>query len=43
MHVQQLLALAMGADPDTVLGVETHSQDVEPLLERLGVRQKAGA
>jgi len=43
LHVQQLLALAMGADPDTVLGVETHSQDVEPLLERLGVRQKAGA
>jgi heterodisulfide reductase subunit B1 len=43
LHVQQLLALALGADPDTVLGVETHSQDVEPLLERIGARAKADA
>jgi heterodisulfide reductase subunit B1 len=43
LHVQQLLALALGADPDTVLGVETHSQDVEPLLERLGASTKRAA
>ena len=39
LHVQQLLALALGADPDTVCGVESHSQDVEPLLERIGARE----
>jgi len=38
LHVQQLLALALGADPDTVCGVGSHSQDVEPLLERIGAR-----
>ncbi len=38
LHVQQLVALALGADPDGVCGVESHSQDVEPLLERIGAR-----
>lgn len=38
LHVQQLLALALGADPDTVCGVGSHSQDVEPILERIGAR-----
>jgi heterodisulfide reductase subunit B len=42
LHVQQLLALALGADPDLVCGVGAHSQDVEPILERIGARgQKA--
>lgn len=41
LHVQQLLALALGADPETVLGVETHSQDVEPLLERIEAATRA--
>ncbi len=41
LHVQQLLALALGADPDTVCGVESHSQNLEPLLERIGARQHA--
>jgi heterodisulfide reductase subunit B len=40
LHVQQLLALALGADPDTVCGVEAHSQDLEPLLERIGARPR---
>ena len=40
LHVQQLLALALGADPDTVCGVGSHSQDVEPLLARLGIRER---
>ena len=40
LHVQQLLALALGADPDTVCGVASHSQDVEPILERIGARHK---
>jgi heterodisulfide reductase subunit B len=43
MHVQQLVALALGADPDTVCGVQSHSQNVEPLLERIGARDKAVA
>lgn len=38
LHVQQLLALVLGADPDTVCGIGSHSQDVEPLLERIGAR-----
>ncbi len=43
LHVQQLLALALGADPEKDVGVQSHSQDVEPLLERIGARAKAGA
>jgi heterodisulfide reductase subunit B len=43
LHVQQLLALALGADPDKDCGVASHSQDVEPLLERIGARRKATA
>lgn len=39
LHVQQLLALALGADPEKVVGIQTHSQNVEPFLERIGVRQ----
>ena len=42
LHVQQLLALALGADPDKDCGLGSHSQDVEPLLERIGVRRMAG-
>ena len=41
LHVQQLLALALGADPEKIVGVQTHSQDVEPFLERIGARQPA--
>ena len=40
LHVQQLVALALGADPDTVCGVASHSQDVEPILERIGAREQ---
>jgi heterodisulfide reductase subunit B len=43
LHVQQLLALALGADPDTVCGVEAHSQDLEPFLERIGARERRSA
>ena len=42
LHVQQLLALALGADPDKDCGLQSHSQDVEPLLARIGARKKAG-
>jgi len=42
LHVQQLLALALGADPDKDCGLSSHSQDVEPLLERIGARTPAG-
>ncbi len=40
LHVQQLVALALGADPDKVCGVISHSQDVEPILERIGARER---
>ena len=40
LHVQQLLALALGADPDRDCGVASHSQNVEPLLERIGARAR---
>jgi heterodisulfide reductase subunit B1 len=40
LHAQQLVALALGADPDLVCGVVSHSQDVEPFLERIGARDK---
>ena len=43
LHVQQLLALALGADPEKVVGIQSHSQDVEPFLERIGARQKRAA
>ena len=36
LHVQQLLALALGADPEKVVGVQSHSQDVEPFLDASG-------
>ena len=39
LHVQQLVALALGADPDKVCGVISHSQDVEPILQRIGARE----
>jgi len=39
LHVQQLLALALGADPDKDCGLCSHSQDVEPILERIGARR----
>lgn len=41
LHVQQLLALALGADPESVVGVQTHSQDVGPFLERIGAHRVA--
>lgn len=41
LHVQQLLALALGADPEKHVGVQSHSQDVEPFLERIGARRRA--
>ena len=42
LHVQQLLALALGADPEKDVGVQSHSQDVEPFLERIGAGRTAG-
>jgi heterodisulfide reductase subunit B1 len=40
LHVQQLLALALGADPEKDVGVQSHSQDVEPFLERIGAGRR---
>jgi heterodisulfide reductase subunit B len=36
LHVQQLLALTLGADPDRDCGLDSHSQDVGHILERIG-------
>jgi heterodisulfide reductase subunit B len=35
LHIQQLAALCMGADPYDVVGLQTHSLKADWLLERL--------
>jgi len=35
LNIAQFIALAMGADPYTVMGIQTHSVSVEPLIELL--------
>ena len=37
MNIAQLVALYMGADPYKVLGIQTHTVNVEPLLDKLGI------
>ncbi len=41
LNISQFLALAMGADPYSVVGVQTHTVAVEPLLQRMGILQNA--
>lgn len=41
LHVQQLVALALGADPIDVVGIQTHSVDPEPLLRKIGIACEA--
>ncbi len=40
LHIQQLVALALGAHPYKVVGLQTHSVEVEPLLKRLEICPK---
>lgn len=35
MNISQFIALAMGADPYTVLGIQTHTVPIEPILNRI--------
>ena len=35
LNISQFIALAMGADPYKVIGVQTHTVPVEPLLEKI--------
>jgi heterodisulfide reductase subunit B1 len=35
LNIAQFIALAMGADPYEVLGIQTHTVPIEPLLERI--------
>lgn len=37
LNIAQLVALYMGADPYKVLGIQTHSVNVEPLLDKLKI------
>lgn len=37
LNIAQLLALSMGADPYKVVGIQTHSVKVEPLLRKLKI------
>ena len=37
LNIAQLLALSMGADPYKVVGVQTHSVKVEPILKKLNI------
>ena len=36
-NIAQLVALYMGADPYKVVGIQTHTVNVEPLLDKLGI------
>ena len=35
LNISQFIALALGADPYKVLGIQTHTVPIEPLLKRL--------
>ena len=35
LNISQFIALALGADPYKILGIQTHTVPIEPLLERL--------
>ena len=35
LNISQLVALAMGADPNRVLGVQTHTVSLDPILKRI--------
>ncbi|MBR0471631.1 MAG: CoB--CoM heterodisulfide reductase iron-sulfur subunit B family protein [Methanosphaera sp.] len=37
LNIAQLVALYMGADPYKILGIQTHTVNVEPLLDKLGI------
>ncbi|MHA1277253.1 MAG: CoB--CoM heterodisulfide reductase iron-sulfur subunit B family protein [Candidatus Helarchaeota archaeon] len=37
LNIAQLLALSMGADPYKVVGIQTHSVKVEPILKKLKI------
>ena len=37
LNIAQLLALSMGADPYSVVGIQTHTVKVEPLLKKLKI------
>jgi heterodisulfide reductase subunit B len=39
LNISQFIALAMGADPYKVIGVQTHTVPVEPLLEKIKLNQ----
>ncbi len=41
LQIPQLIALSMGADPYRVIGIQTHSVPLEPLLKRFGIKVKA--
>lgn len=41
LQIPQFIALSMGADPYTVVGIQTHSVPIEPLLKRFGIKVKA--
>jgi len=35
LNISQFLALALGADPYQIVGIQTHSVPVEPILEKI--------
>ncbi|WP_455646104.1 ferredoxin:CoB-CoM heterodisulfide reductase subunit HdrB [Methanosphaera sp.] len=41
LNIAQLVALYMGADPYKVLGIQTHTVNVEPLLDKLGIKYES--
>ena len=39
LNISQFIALAMGADPYKVIGVQTHTVPVDPILEKIKLNQ----
>jgi heterodisulfide reductase subunit B len=35
LNISQFIALALGADPYKILGIQTHTVPIEPLLKKL--------
>jgi len=40
LNISQFIALAMGADPYKVIGVQTHTVPVDPILEKIKLNQR---
>lgn len=42
LNIAQLIALYMGAHPYKTVGIQTHTTNVEPILDKLGIEYDSG-